>query len=81
MLTRLRINLNHNWDYFPNDKYTGIPVDGYTAFIEKLVDIGLGTKNEIQSALNDEYDYEFIKHIKNIVDIFLLHLILRLHHI
>jgi len=41
--------------------------EGYSVekIIEKLVDIGLGTKNEIQSALNDEYDYEFIKYIKN----------------
>lgn len=44
--------------------------EGYSVekIIEKLVDIGLGTKNEIQSALNDEYDYEFIKHIKNTSD-------------
>ena len=32
--------------------------------IKKLVDSGLGTKKEYEKALNESYDYEFIKHIK-----------------
>ena len=44
--------------------------EGYSVekIIQKLTDSGLGTKAEIQSALNDEYDYEFIKYIKNTSD-------------
>ena len=37
VLNRLQIHLNHQWDYFPNDKYTGVPTNGYTSFIESLV--------------------------------------------
>ena len=37
VLNRLQINLNYQWDYFPNDKYTGVPTNGYTFFIEKLI--------------------------------------------
>ena len=37
VLNRLQINLNTQWDYFPNDKYTGIPTNGFTSFIEQLV--------------------------------------------
>lgn len=41
--------------------------EGYSVekIIDKLVSSNLGTKNEFEKALNDEYDYEFIKHIKN----------------
>lgn len=60
VLNRLRINLNHNWDYFPNDKYTGIPVDGYTAFIEKLVD---NQRIEVLTnhCMQDYYDLNSLK--------------------
>lgn len=41
--------------------------EGYSVekIIDKLIIANLGTKNEFEKALNDEYDYEFIKHIKN----------------
>lgn len=41
--------------------------EGYSVekIIDKLVSVNLGTKNEFEKALNDEYDYEFIKHIKS----------------
>lgn len=44
--------------------------EGYSVekIIEKLVNARLGTKKEIQSALNDDYNYEFIKYIKNTSD-------------
>lgn len=44
--------------------------EGYSIekIIERLVDSGLGTKAEIKSALDDDYDYEFIKYIKNTSD-------------
>ena len=44
--------------------------EGYSVekIIEKLASSGFGTKEEIKAALNDEYDYAFIKHIKNTSD-------------
>lgn len=40
--------------------------EGYSVekIIKKLVDSGLGTQREYEKALNESYDYEFIKHIK-----------------
>lgn len=40
--------------------------EGYSVekVIKLLEESGFGTKREIQSALNDNYDYEFINHIK-----------------
>ncbi len=40
--------------------------EGYSIekIIKKLVDSGLGTQREYEKALNESYDYEFIKHIK-----------------
>lgn len=39
--------------------------EGYSVekIIKKLVDSGLGTQREYEKALNEDYDYEFIKHI------------------
>ena len=39
--------------------------EGYSVekIIERLVSSGLGTKRELIQALNDNYDYEFLKHI------------------
>lgn len=41
--------------------------EGYSVekIIEKLSSSGLGTKKEIIQALNDNYDYEFLKHINS----------------
>ncbi len=38
ILKRVKINLNRIWNYFPNDKYQGLPVDGYTAMFNKMLD-------------------------------------------
>ena len=60
VLNRLQINLNHHWDYFPNDKYTGVPSNGYTAFIEQLIN-----HPNIEVLLNhkmqDNYDLNALK--------------------
>ncbi|QGZ13858.1 UDP-galactopyranose mutase [Rhizobium phage RL38J1] len=36
IITRLPVRFNYNTDYF-NDKYQGIPIDGYTALIENMI--------------------------------------------
>lgn len=38
VLTRVKINLDKTWDYFPNDKYQGLPSDGYHALFSKMID-------------------------------------------
>ena len=38
ILQRVKINLNKDWNYFPLDKYQGLPVDGYSNMLEKMLD-------------------------------------------
>ncbi|MGL5640050.1 MAG: UDP-galactopyranose mutase [Mycoplasmoidaceae bacterium] len=38
ILERVKINLNKDWNYFPLDKYQGLPIDGYTKMLEKMID-------------------------------------------
>ncbi len=38
IISRVKINLNREWNYFPNDKYQGLPIDGYTKMLEKMID-------------------------------------------
>ncbi len=51
VLNRVKINLNHEWNYFPNDKFVGMPKKGWTNMIENM----LNHKN-IKVFLN--YDYK-----------------------
>ncbi|MGL4647422.1 MAG: UDP-galactopyranose mutase [Mycoplasmoidaceae bacterium] len=37
ILERVKINLNNDWNYFPHDKYQGLPIEGYTKMLEKMV--------------------------------------------
>lgn len=37
ILKRVKINLNYDWNYFPNDKYQGLPVKGYTKMLQKML--------------------------------------------
>lgn len=37
-LKRVKINLNKIWNYFPNDKYQGLPIGGYTSLITNILD-------------------------------------------
>lgn len=60
VLNRLQINLNYQWDYFPNDKYTGVPASGYTAFIEKLINHP-NIKVLLNHAMHDYYDLNALK--------------------
>lgn len=36
-LKRVKINLNKVWNYFPNDKYQGLPINGYTELIKNII--------------------------------------------
>lgn len=38
ILKRVKINLNYEWNYFPNDKYQGLPIKGYTKMLLKMLD-------------------------------------------
>ena len=38
VLKRVKINLNHVWNYFPDDRYQGLPLFGYTEMINKILD-------------------------------------------
>lgn len=38
ILQRVRINLDYSDNYFPNDKYQGIPINGYTGMIKNMLD-------------------------------------------
>lgn len=37
IIARVKINLNREWNYFPQDKYQGLPVDGYTKLLENMI--------------------------------------------
>lgn len=37
VLERVKINLNKEWNYFANDKYQGLPIDGYTTMLENII--------------------------------------------
>ena len=37
-INRVKIILGYDHNYFPEDKYQGLPVDGYTAMIKKMLD-------------------------------------------
>lgn len=38
VLKRVKINLNYSDNYFPDDKFQGIPTQGYTKLMEKMID-------------------------------------------
>ncbi|MFL5814986.1 MAG: UDP-galactopyranose mutase [Bdellovibrionia bacterium] len=61
ILKRLPVRFNYDDGYF-NQKYQGIPLDGYTAIVEKILDcpgieVKLGTRFDPKS--KDEYDHVF----------------------
>lgn len=37
VLKRVKINLNYSDNYFPDDKYQGIPTKGYTSLMKKMI--------------------------------------------
>ncbi|MGL4950642.1 MAG: UDP-galactopyranose mutase [Mycoplasma sp.] len=37
VLRRVKINLNYSWNYFPNDPYQGLPINGYTYLLEEMI--------------------------------------------
>lgn len=38
VIKRVKINLNEVWNYFPDDKYCGLPTNGYTKLLTKMLD-------------------------------------------
>ncbi len=38
IIERVKINLSYNWDYFPEDEFCGLPVEGYTQLITNMLD-------------------------------------------
>ncbi len=39
IISRVKINLNREWNYFPYDKYQGLPIDGYTKMLEQMINL------------------------------------------
>lgn len=37
VLQRVKINLNTNWNYFPQDRYQGLPTAGYTQWFKQMI--------------------------------------------
>jgi UDP-galactopyranose mutase len=61
ILKRLPIRFNYNDNYF-NHKYQGIPKGGYTAIVEKLLDVGnidLKINTKFLMSDKDNYDHVF----------------------
>jgi UDP-galactopyranose mutase len=63
ILKRLPVRFNYNDNYY-NNIYQGIPVNGYTELVEKLLDnpkinISLNKKFKYSTELNDVYDHIF----------------------
>ena len=59
ILKRVKINLNNIWNYFPNDKYQGLPINGYTKMLENMIE-----HKNISINLNKDISKE-IKFTKN----------------
>ena len=53
IIKRIPVRYEYNNNYF-NDKYQGIPVDGYTALVEKLFD---GCDIKLETDFNSDRDY------------------------
>jgi UDP-galactopyranose mutase len=61
ILKRLPIRFNYDDNYF-NHKYQGIPEDGYTALIEKILDhsgIGVSLHTDYDRSWNAEFEHVF----------------------
>lgn len=54
VIKRVKINLNEVWNYFPNDKYCGLPINGYTELLSNMVN-----NNNIKIHLNSEPKISF----------------------
>ena len=61
ILKRLPVRFNYDDNYF-NHKYQGMPEDGYTALVEKIIDvpgIALHLNTRFDPALKDDYAHVF----------------------
>ncbi|MBK8611228.1 MAG: UDP-galactopyranose mutase [Chitinophagaceae bacterium] len=63
ILKRLPVRFNYNDNYY-NNSYQGIPVNGYTELVEKLLDhpdirVSLNKKFQYSEALQENYDHIF----------------------
>lgn len=38
VIDRVKINLDHQWNYFSKDKYQGLPIDGYSVWLQRMID-------------------------------------------
>ena len=38
IINRVKVNLNYEWNYFPNDKYCGLPNEGYHQMMLNMID-------------------------------------------
>ena len=62
IINRVPIRDDMNELYFPNDEYQLMPVDGYTALFEKMLDHPLITvklSTEFDKSMEDDYDFIF----------------------
>lgn len=61
ILKRLPVRFNYDDNYY-NQKYQGIPIDGYTAIVEKILDhprIKVRLKERLQPELKKDFDHIF----------------------
>lgn len=57
IISRVKINLNRIWNYFAQDKYQGLPINGYTEMLKKMVDhenINLYLNNDVDNQISFE---------------------------
>ena len=62
IINRVPIRDDMNELYFPNDEYQLMPVDGYTALFEKMLDhplITIKLSTEFDKSMEDDYDFIF----------------------
>ncbi len=38
VIERVKINLSYDWNYFPDDEFCGLPIEGYTKMIANMLD-------------------------------------------
>ncbi|MCU1635994.1 MAG: UDP-galactopyranose mutase [Cryobacterium sp.] len=61
ILKRLPVRFNYDDNYY-NTRYQGIPVDGYTAIVEKILDvpgIEVRLRERFESGMNSQFDHVF----------------------
>lgn len=80
ILERVKISLNYEWNYFPNDNYCGLPVNGYTEMFKAMINhpnikLFLNKKNTEYHLLDnlllvDNENYDFVIYTGSLDELF-----------